>query len=238
MAGPTETSFNALLHADSDCNLPDSDAEVVAALSAYGVTFKKGKSAKAVKKRLDLLSGLLWLHVHASDMSSAISAASEDQQRRLAAALRLNFAKDGNSTLWPTLLSRKILAISVPGQTPQKCKAPDSRLDGQIKKPGDAAPPPDGAASKRPRRVSASKGARASAAASDASKSDSDASLSVADEPVVVSDDELVAPAALMPSELGTGPAFAELVRTVCARRWVPPSCFESDLSAAQSRSL
>jgi hypothetical protein len=40
MAGPAKTSFNALLHADSDFNLPDSDAEVVAALATYGVYFK------------------------------------------------------------------------------------------------------------------------------------------------------------------------------------------------------
>ncbi len=65
MAVSAETSFNALLHADSDFNLPDSEAEVSAALEAYGVQFKKGKSAKAVADRLDLLSGLLWLHVHA-----------------------------------------------------------------------------------------------------------------------------------------------------------------------------
>jgi hypothetical protein len=241
MAGPAETSFNSLLHADSDFNLPDSDAEVVAALSAYGATFKKGKSAKAVEaleERLDLLTGLLWLHVHANNMSTAISAASDGQQRRLADALRLNFAKDGSSALWPALLSRKILANAVPGQTPQKRKAPDSRMEGQIKKPGAEAPPSDGDAPKRPRRDPAGKGARVPAAASDASKSDSDASLSAADEPVVVSDEDPVAPAALMPPELGSGPAFADLVRTVCARRWVPPSCFESGLSAAQGRSL
>ena len=40
MAGPAKTSFNALLHADSDFNLPDSDAEVVAALATYGVNSK------------------------------------------------------------------------------------------------------------------------------------------------------------------------------------------------------
>jgi hypothetical protein len=240
MAGSAETAFNALLHADSDCNLPDSDADVVSALSAYGATFKRGRGAKAVEDRLDLLSGLLWLHVHANDMSAAISAASDDQQRRLAAALRLDYAKDGKSALWPALLSRKILANALPGQTPQKRKAPDSRLDGQIKKPG-AAPPPqdhDGGAQKRPRRTPAGKGAREVAAASDASKSVSDASLSAADEPLVVSYVDPVAPAALMPPELGTGSAFAELVRTVCARSWVASSCFEVDLPAAHSRSL
>jgi hypothetical protein len=238
MAGSAETSFNALLHADSDFNLPDSEAEVSAALEAYGVQFKKGKSAKAVADRLDLLSGLLWLHVHAHDMSTAISAASAGQQRRLADALRLNFAKDGGSAHWPALLSRKILANAVPGQTPQKRKAPDSRLDGQIKKPGGGAPLPDGGAPKRPRRDSAGKSASAPAAASDASKSDSDASQSAADDPVVVSDDDPAAPTARMPSELGSGPDFAKLVRSVCARRWVPSSCFESDLSAAQGRTL
>jgi hypothetical protein len=160
------------------------------------------------------------------------------QQRRLAAAPRVDFAKDGKSALWPALLSRKILANAVPGQTPQKRKAPDSRLDVQIKKPGAAPPPQDGGASKRPRRDPAGKGVRDTVAASDASKSDSDASLSAADEPLVVSDDNPVAPAALMPSELGTGTAFADLVRMVCARSWVAPSCFESGLSAVQSRTL
>ncbi len=99
MAGPAKTSFNALLHADSDFNLPDSDAEVIAALTDYGVHSKRGKSAKAAEERLDILSGLLWLHVHANDMSTAISAASDGQQRRLADALRLNFAKGGGSAL-------------------------------------------------------------------------------------------------------------------------------------------
>lgn len=76
------------------------------------------------------------------------------------------------------------------------------------------------------------------AAATDASKSDSDASASAADEPVVVSDDEKAAPVALMPSELGSGPAFTDLVRAVCARSWVASCRFEGDLPAAHSRSL
>ncbi len=59
MAIPAETPFNSLLHADSDFNLPDNDADVIAALSAYGVNFKKTKSQKAVEERLDLLSGIL-----------------------------------------------------------------------------------------------------------------------------------------------------------------------------------
>jgi hypothetical protein len=95
--------FQLDLHADSDCHLPDSDADVVAALTSYGVNFRKGKSAVNIEARLDLLSGLMWLHVHANDLSSAISAVSEDQQRRLATALRLDFSKDGKSALWPML---------------------------------------------------------------------------------------------------------------------------------------
>ena len=238
MAAPAETSFNSLLHADSDCHLPDSDADVIAALTADGVAVGKGKKQANVDARLDLLSGLLWLHVHAHSLSSALSAASADQQRRLAAALRLDFAKDGKSAHWPTILSRKILANAVPGLTPQKRKAPDSQLDGQIKKPGPAPPPPDNAASKKPRRASASKGARAAASASDVSKSDSDASASASDEPVVVSDDDQPAPTACMPPELGTGVAFADLVRSTCARSWVSSSRFEADLPAAHARTL
>jgi hypothetical protein len=41
MASPAETPFNSLLYADSDFNLPDNDADVIAALSAYGATFKR-----------------------------------------------------------------------------------------------------------------------------------------------------------------------------------------------------
>ncbi len=72
MAGPAETSFNALLHADSDSSFLDSDADVIAALSSYGVVFKKGKSPSFVETRLDLICGLLWLQVHAHDLSAAL----------------------------------------------------------------------------------------------------------------------------------------------------------------------
>jgi hypothetical protein len=165
-------------------------------------------------------------------------AASDDQQRRLAVALRLDFSKDGK-TLWPTLLSQRILANAVPCLTPLKRKAPDPHLDGQIRVPGAAAPPPpvDGAP-KRHRRTTAGKASKTSHPASDASKSYSDASASAVDEPVLVSDDEKSAPPALMPAELGTGLDFSDLVKTVCARRWVPSSSFEAGLPAAHSKSL
>ncbi len=40
MAAPAETSFNSLLHADSDCHLSDSDADVTAWLLFLGVISK------------------------------------------------------------------------------------------------------------------------------------------------------------------------------------------------------
>jgi hypothetical protein len=238
MAAPVETPFHALLHADSDCNLPDSDADVSSALTSYGAVFKKGKGAASAAARLDLLCGLMWLHVHAKYLSVALSAASDDQQGRLAVALRLDFPKDGKTAIWPTQLSRRILANTLPGQTPQKRKAPEPQLDGQIRKPGAASPPADDDAKKRPRRSTTGKSARAAPAVLDASKSDSDASASAVDDPVVVSDDEPTASHALMPSELGSGAAFADLVRTICARSWVSSSRFEGDLPAAHARTL
>jgi hypothetical protein len=136
--------------------------------------------------------------------------------------------------LWPAL----VVANAVPGLTPQKRKAPDPQLDGQIQKPGAAPPPPDNAASKRPRSASASKGARAAASASDVSKSDSDASASASEEPVVVSDDDQPASTACMPPKLGTGVAFADLARSTCARSWNSSSRFEGGLPAAHARTL
>ena len=76
MAGPAETPFNALLHADSDHALPDFDVDV----SAYGVIVTKGGSLTNIEARLDLPSGLRWLHTHTHDLrvTLALSAASED----------------------------------------------------------------------------------------------------------------------------------------------------------------
>jgi hypothetical protein len=230
MASQAETSFNSLLHVDSDFNLPDNDADVTAALSAYGVTFKKTKSQKAVEERLDLLSGLLWLHVHANDMSSAISAASDGQQRRLADARRRHFCNVAGPSVQENSGQCGARADASEAQGPRWPRGrPNSEAGRRATSPG--------------RRwcfetPSLCEQEHAQAAASDASKSESDASLSAAEEPVVVSDDDSAAPATLMPPELGTGPAFAELVRTVCARRWVPPGAFETGLSAAQSRTL
>jgi hypothetical protein len=55
MAAIAETSFAALLSADSAVALPDTDKEVAAMLNDYGATFVKRKNAAA--DRLDLLAG-------------------------------------------------------------------------------------------------------------------------------------------------------------------------------------
>jgi hypothetical protein len=76
IAGPTETHFDALLHADSDHALPDSDDDFIAAFCAYGAILKKGESHASVELRLNLLSGLRWLHsIHAHDLALALSTA-------------------------------------------------------------------------------------------------------------------------------------------------------------------
>ncbi len=115
MAGPAETPFNALPHADSDHALPDSDIEVIAAPPAYGVLFMS-------RARLDLLSGLLRLHTHAPDLTVALSTASDDWQRRLVVALRLDYATDGKTTLCQPLANPSITAdlgqINVPVVAP------------------------------------------------------------------------------------------------------------------------
>ena len=69
MGAPAETSFNALLSADSAVSLPDTDKDVAAMLIDYGATFVKRKNAAA--DRLDLLAGLLWLHAHKDDLAAA-----------------------------------------------------------------------------------------------------------------------------------------------------------------------
>ena len=55
MAAAAETSFNALLSADSAVPLPDTDKDVATMLTNYGATFVKRKAAAA--DRLDLLAG-------------------------------------------------------------------------------------------------------------------------------------------------------------------------------------
>jgi len=142
MAASPETPFALLLRADSEHPLPDSDPEVIAALDAYGAVFNKTKKHAAA--RLDLLAGLLWVHAHQLDLHAVWPAASEAQHRFLATALRLDYYTHAASAPWLTMVVRKALPCSVPGSTPQKRKAPDSSVEGQINKPGhseEALPP-------------------------------------------------------------------------------------------------
>ena len=60
MAAPAETSFNALLSADSAVSLPDTDKDVAAMLTDYGATFVKRKAAAA--DRLDVEGSARDLH--------------------------------------------------------------------------------------------------------------------------------------------------------------------------------
>ena len=121
MAVPAnETSFSTRLYADSERTLPDSDAEVITALESYGVAFKKLRNPAAIAVRLDLLAGVLWAHCHIKDLSPALADISTDQQRRLAAALRLDYDNDSKHAYWPDMVSRKILANALPGSTPLK----------------------------------------------------------------------------------------------------------------------
>ncbi len=73
MAAVAETSFSALLSADSEHALPDSDADVVAMLndSEYGIVFAKNKPPAFQIARLDLLACLLWLHAHKDYLAAA-----------------------------------------------------------------------------------------------------------------------------------------------------------------------
>jgi hypothetical protein len=63
MASNTETPFSSLLRADSEHPLPDDDKDVTAALVSYGATFQKGKKYIYASDRLNLLAGLMWVHL-------------------------------------------------------------------------------------------------------------------------------------------------------------------------------
>jgi hypothetical protein len=76
------------------------------------------------------------------------------QQRRLAAALRLDYDGVSKTARWPTLLSRRILAFSVPGPSARPSMTARS---GFLQLPGSAPPPTDASEPKRPRRSEAGK---------------------------------------------------------------------------------
>ena len=109
MAAPApETHFSLLLKADSEHPLPDDDAGVSSALMSYGVVFKKTKNAAPA--RLELLAGLMWVHAHQADLHAVWSAASADQHRTLASALKLDYDKDAASPTFLAMVVRRVPA--------------------------------------------------------------------------------------------------------------------------------
>jgi hypothetical protein len=235
MAASPETPFALLLRADSEHPLPYSDLEVSAALNAYGASFSKLKKHAAA--RLDLLVGLLWVHTHQLDLHAVWPAASEAQHRTLATVLRLDYDTHVASAPWLTMIVRKVLACSVPGSTPLKCKAPDASADGQINKPGPSEEqrPPSPAGKKKRKSKASAKPPKDSSSSS----GDDSSSSSVDGEPVPkIVDLDPPAPLARMPSELGFGPTFAELVVAKCRRSWVGTALFETEVPIAHRAHL
>jgi len=230
MAALPETPFALLLRADSEQTLPDSDADVIAALTTYGAVFSKVK--KLAPERLDLLAGLMWVHMHQLDLHAVWPAASVAQHKVLAKALRLDYDAHAASAPWLTMVVRKVLASSVPGSTPQKRPAPGPSVDGQIKIPGSAAG--DSADPPSPKKRRGSKAAKAAAKSKkDSSSSSGDSSSSSSDggvpAPTAV-DLTSSAPSGRMPAALERGPTFAALVAARCRRSWLPTAAFESEV--------
>jgi hypothetical protein len=182
MAALPETPFVLLLRVDSEHRLPDSDPDVIAALTTFGAVFSKLK--KHAAERLDLLAGLLWVHAHQLDLHAVWLAASVAQHRVLAKALRLDYDTHTASAPWLTMVVHKVLSCSLPGTTPQKRPAPDSSADGQIVVPGNQAGAPASLpGEKKPRK---SKAIAKPPKDSSSSHGDDSSSSSDCDEPAVV----------------------------------------------------
>ncbi len=90
---------------------PDSDPDVIAALTTYGAVFNK--TQKHAAECRGLLVGLMW--VHQLDLHAVWSAASAAQHRILAKALRLDSDTHAASPPWLTMVVRKVLSA---------CRAP------------------------------------------------------------------------------------------------------------------
>ena len=135
MAAENETSFLILLSADSEHALPDADGDVIAALTKYGVIFEKKKKPPVnAVGRLNLLAGILWLHLHLNDLAESWPVLLVVQQRILATSLSLDADKVGNSQSWLASIRRRVQAKVSPGDTPAtvKRKAPSNAAEGQI----------------------------------------------------------------------------------------------------------
>ena len=235
MAAAPETSFESLLAADSAFVVPTTDKEVTALLDTYGVSFKKNKGAAGAAARVDLLAGVVWLHMHHATMNTSLAVVSEAQQRRLAAALRLDYDTTSKLATWPEHVARRIVSQKDPGDTPKKRPAVDPALDGhgQIRKPGppltDVPPPADKSSKRQKASPAADADADPSDTGSKSSSSDDDS------EPQLLHAGRGVpsaVPLAPMPSALGHGPAFDALVAARCARNWLPTSKLEAAIPA------
>jgi hypothetical protein len=224
MAAKSPLSFADILAAESDYVLPSTDAEIQAALVAYGAIFKSTKGKAQVAARADLLAGLALLHTHHADPVALATVLSIAQHQTLATALDLDFQAHGSVASWPAMLARRALSKQMPGQSPKKRKPASSSADGQIQKPGDggaqanSADAGKGPSSSKKQKTASKAKAASSSDASEAASSDGDADAS-SPGPAVTE---------LMPDELGSGPAFDALVRAICARRWLSTNAMEA----------
>jgi hypothetical protein len=129
------------------------------------------------------------------------------------------------------MIVRKVLSCIAPGATPEKRKAPDGRLEGQIHVPGqDVAhqdPSPEKTKKSKSKPIAKSKKRPASSASSgdDSSASSSDNKST----PAVVDLDPPPALLDSMPNLLGSCAAFASLVVVKCKRSWA----IESEIPAS-----
>ena len=163
MAEIIELSFAALLAADSEAILPADDAGVITALVSYGAKFSKYKAAPHAQARLNLLSGLMWLHAHSGDLAPAWARLSPAQRGVMAVALNLDL-DEAAATPTPAAVLRRLLGSILPGATPQKRRPPDGRVEGQINRPGPdrvgrRGSPSARAASEGPRSIAAARAA-------------------------------------------------------------------------------
>jgi hypothetical protein len=201
-------TLSRLLRANSEQPLPNTDVDVIAALDSYGAAFKKAK--KEAPARLELLAGLMWVH-------AVWSAASVAQHRALATAICLDYDLHAASGAWHTMVVRKVLSCIAPGATPEKRKAPDSSVDGQIKVPGGQAGAQAASPVSKKHKSKASTKLQKDSSSSSGEDSSTSASRAAPAHKFV----NLDPPAswACMPDTLGFGTTFSALVAAKC-----PPS--------------
>ena len=89
MPPAAKTTFLSLFAAESAATLPSGDAEISAALDAYGAVYQKGPTKKQKEIRAETLAGLSWLHLNHEDVASALRRTAVPHQQLLASALVL-----------------------------------------------------------------------------------------------------------------------------------------------------